>query len=103
MFNEGGNQGIETDGPFTMQAMHQQFERLNIMFNANLQRGQPRRGPNNRRQQRRAHEPLDEFDEEYELVLGDDEEDYAIGADMAEVDILGMKGGLEETCWAKIG
>ena len=33
MSNEGGNQGIETDGAFTMQAMHQQFERLNIMFN----------------------------------------------------------------------
>ena len=39
---------------------------------ANLQRGQPRRGPNVRRQQRHAHEPLAEFDEEYELVLGDD-------------------------------
>ena len=33
---------------------------------ANLQRGQPRRGPNVRRQQRRAHEPLTEFDEEDE-------------------------------------
>ena len=95
MSNEGGNQGIETDGAFTMQAMHQRFERLNIMFNeirdrmdtqdatiANLQRGQLRRGPNVRRQQRRAHEPLAEFDEEYELVPRDDEEDYAIGADM---------------------
>ena len=52
MSNEGGNQGIETDGAFTMRAMHQQLERLNIMFNeirdrmdtqdatvANLQRG----------------------------------------------------------------
>ena len=75
MSNEGGNQGIETDGAFTMRAMHQQFERLNIMFNeirdrmdtqdatiANLQRGQLRRGPNVGRQQRRAHEPLAEFD-----------------------------------------
>ena len=34
------------------------------------------------RQQRRAHEPLVEFDEEDELVLEDDEDDYAIGADM---------------------
>ena len=67
MSNEGGNQEIETDGAFTMQAMHQQFELLNIMFNeigdrmdtqdatiANLQRGQPRKGPNVKRQQRHA-------------------------------------------------
>ena len=33
MSNEGGNQGIETGDAFTMRAMHQQFERLNIMFN----------------------------------------------------------------------
>ena len=68
MFNEGGNQGIETD---SMRAMHQQFERLNIMFNeirdrmdtqdatiANLRRGHPRRDPNVMRQQSHTHEPL---------------------------------------------
>ena len=68
--------------------MHQKFERLNIMFNeikdrmdtqdatiANLQRGQSRRGPNVRRQQRHAHEPLAEFDEEDEFFLEDDEDD----------------------------
>ena len=33
MSNEGGNQGIETDGAFTMRAINQQFELLNIMFN----------------------------------------------------------------------
>ena len=88
MSNEDGIQGIETDGAFTMRAMHQQFERPNIMFNeirdrmdtqdssiANLQMGQPRRGPNARRQQRRAHEPLAEFDEKDEFILEDDEDD----------------------------
>ena len=91
----GGNHGIETDGAFTMRAMNQQFERLNIMFKeirdrmdtqdsiiTNSQRDQPRRGPNVRSQQKCAHEPLAEFDEEVELVLEDDEDDYAIGDDM---------------------
>ena len=41
-----------------------------------------RRGPNARRQQRRAQESLAEFDEENEFVLKDVEDGYAIGADM---------------------
>ena len=96
---------IETYGAFTMRAMHQQFERLNIMFNeikdimdtqdatiANLQKGQSR--PNVRRQQRRAHEPLAEFDEEDEFVLEDDEDNYAIGAYMGRGGHLRLERGL---------
>ena len=100
MSNEGGNQGIETDGAFTMRAMHQQFNEIKDRMDtqdatiANLQRGQPRRGLNVRRQQRRAHEPLVEFDEEDEFVLEDDEDDYAIGADMGRGGHLRHEGGL---------
>ena len=87
-----------------MRSINQKFERLNIMFNeirdrkdtqdatiANLQRGQPRRGPNARRKQRRAHEPLSEFDEEDEFVL---EDDYAIRADMGRGGHLRRERGL---------
>ena len=107
MSNKGGNQGIETDGAFTMRAMHQQFKRLNIMFNeirdrmetqdatiANLQRGQLRRGLNVRRQQRLAHELLAEFNQEDEFVLEDDEDDYAIRADMGRGGHLRRERGL---------
>ena len=61
---------------------------------ANLQRGRPRRGPYARRQQRRAHEPLAEFDEEDEFVLEDDDDDYAIGADMGRGGHLRRERGL---------
>ena len=98
--------GIKTNGAFTMRAMNQQFEQLNIMFNeirdrmdtqdatiANLQRGQPRRGLNVRRQQRLSHEPLAEFDEEDELVFEDDEDDCVIGANMGRGGHLRLERG----------
>ena len=107
MSNKGGNQGIEIDGAFTMRAMHQQFERLNIMFNeirdrmdtqdatiTNLQRGQSQRGPNVKRKQRHAHAPLVEFHEEDEFILEDDEDDYAIRANMGRGGHLRRERGL---------
>ena len=42
-----------------------------------------------------------EFDEEYELVLGDDEEDYAIGADMGRGRHLRHKRGLRRNLLGK--
>ena len=40
---ESASKDVESGGAFTMQAMHQQLERLNFLFEgiATLQRGQP--------------------------------------------------------------
>ena len=76
--------------------VHQQFERLNFLFEeindrmdgqdaaiATLQRGQPKREPNVRRHGRRNHIPIDDFD--------DVENDFQ--ASEFEMGKIGIRGG----------
>ena len=64
-----------------MQAMHQQFERLNFLFEdikdrmdgqdatiATLKRGQPQREPNVRRHGRHNPIPIDDFEDRKSVV-----------------------------------
>ena len=77
---QSASKDVEARGAFTMQAMHQQFERLNFLFEeikyrmdeqdaaiATLQSGQPQREPNVRRHGRHNPIPIDDFDEDNEV------------------------------------
>ena len=88
-----------------MQAMHQQFERLNFLFEEikdrmdgqdaaiyTLQRGQPQREPNVRRHVR--HNPIlvDDFDDDNEVDVENDD----FQASEVEMGKIGIKGGRRE-------
>ena len=83
---ESASKYVEAHGAFTMQVIHQQFERLNFLFEeikdrmdgqdaaiATLQRGQPKREPNVRRHGRRNLIPIDDFDDDNEVVVENDD------------------------------
>ena len=83
---ESASKDVEAHGAFTMQAMHQQFERLKFLFEeiknrmdgkdaaiATLQRGQPQREPIVRRHGRCNPIPIDDFDDDNEVDVENDD------------------------------
>ena len=99
---ESASKDVEERGAFTMQAMHQQFERLNFLFEeikdrmngqdaaiATLQRGQPQREPNVRRHRRRNPIPIDDFDNDNEVDVENDD----FQASEVEMDRIEIRGG----------
>jgi hypothetical protein len=83
---EGGEESF-----FMLQAIQQQFERMNVVFNeirdrmdkqdaviATWREGHPQRAPNARRQERRAH--VDDFDDDHDDEF-EDEDDQAFNGD----------------------
>ena len=99
---ENASKNVEAHGAFTMQAMHQQFERLNFLFEeikdrmdgqdaaiATLQRRQPQREPNVRRHGRRNPIPIDDFDDGNEVDVENDD----FQASEVEMGRIGIRGG----------
>ena len=99
---ENASKDVEAHGAFTMQAMHQQFERLNFLFEeikdrmdgqdaaiATLQRGQPQREPNVRRHGRRNPIPIDDFDDDNEVDVENDD----FQASEVEIGKIGIRRG----------
>jgi hypothetical protein len=83
---EGGEESF-----FMLQAIQQQFERMNVVFNeirdrmdkqdaviATWREGHPQRAPNARRQERRAH--VDDFDDDHDDEF-EDEDDQAFNGE----------------------
>ena len=85
-----------------MQAMHQQFERLNFLFEeikdrmdgqnatiATLQRRQPQKGPNVRKHGRRNPILIDDFDDDNDVDVENDD----FQASEVEMGRIGIRGG----------
>ena len=81
---EGGEESF-----FMLQAMQQQFERMNVVFNETRDRmdrqdaiiatwheGHPQRVPNSKRQERRAH--VDNFDDDHENEFKDEDDQASL-------------------------